>query len=234
MCLAFACFAATLAFADEPPGDSHLVAGVDAFRAQRFDTALVEFKVARTLGARGEVAWYIAATLTKLHRSEEALEAFAAARTEAPEAGDALLDYYEAMACYEAQLFLCADALLARVEAGAGPRVAGQAKKVRADIAAALALEPPVAAIDACLMDGRRALAEARTSLAALRFEEARALAGRRVDGHGRPQALAGLDAARAATRALSPGDEDDAKGEGKTRDGGKGRGASTRKEEPP
>ena len=184
----------------EQPAESHLLAGVDHFRDERFELALVELKVAQKLGARGEVDWYVAATLTKLHRVGEALEAFAAARDEAPDAGDPLLDYYQAIACYEARLLVCADSLLANVEAGAGPRVAGQARKVRADIAAVLASEPPASAVDACLAQGRDALTAGRRPLAALYFEEARALARRRTDGHGLKPATEGLGAARATT----------------------------------
>jgi len=171
--------------------ESHLLAGIEHFRGGRFEPALIELKVSRQLGTRGDIDWYIAAALTKLHRVDEALEAFATARANAPDAGDPLLDYYHAMACYEARLLLCADGLLARVEAAAGPRVASQARKVRADIAALLRGEPPASAIDACLTTGREAASAGRVALAATYFREAGALAARRADGHGRLEAAA-------------------------------------------
>lgn len=174
--------------------DSHLLAGIEHFRSGRFEPALVELKVSRQLGTRGDIDWYIAAALTKLHRVDEALEVFAAARASAPDAGDPLLDYYHAMACYEARLLLCADGLLARVEAAAGPRVASQARKVRADIAAVLRAEPPASAIDACLATGREAASAGRAALAAIYFREAGALAARRADGHGGRAAAALLE----------------------------------------
>ncbi|WP_309889753.1 hypothetical protein [Archangium sp.] len=143
------------------PSDStpHLLQGARHFREGRFSNALVEFKVAQRLGTDGEADWYIAASLVKLGRSEEALEAFAAAQKRAPDARDALLDYYHALACYDVKLYLCADTLLDAVGEASGPRVGEQ-------VLAACFLE------EAVRLAGRREdryrLAEARASLGAL------------------------------------------------------------------
>src|SRR5258708_20102539 len=85
--------------------DEHLLAGARFFRAGEFARALVEFRVAEKLGGPGEPSWYAAAALVKLGRPEEALEAFAQAEKVAPAARDALLDYYRALACYDAPLY---------------------------------------------------------------------------------------------------------------------------------
>ncbi len=179
-----------------PEADARLSSGASHFRAARFDQALIEFKVARELGARGEVGWYIAAALTKLQRSEDALEAFARALEESPQSADALLSYYHAMACYDAHLLVCAEGLLARLGADAGPRIAAQAAKVREQLRPLLAAEPPRSAVDALLTRGERAASAGRQALARAYFTEASALAGRRTDRYR---------AAEAARRQLSP-----------------------------
>ena len=109
-------------------GEDHLLAGAQLFRERRFQEAYVEFMVASRLGAGGDADWYAAATLVKLQRPEDALEGFAAAERAAPSAADPLLDYYRALACYDARLFLCADALLDGVGDRTGPRISAQAR----------------------------------------------------------------------------------------------------------
>lgn len=195
----FALIALVAASASVAAGDEHVLAGARYFREGRFEEAYVEFSVARRLGAGGEAAWYEAASLVKLKRPEEAVEAFAAAEQAAPAARDALLDYYRALACYDARLFLCADRLLASVERQAGPKVAGHARKLRADIAGAVtAAEPPTGSIDWYQQRGLAALRGGRRALAAAYFGEAADLARLRADQHGHQEALAGLEAARA------------------------------------
>jgi hypothetical protein len=179
-------------------GDEHLLAGARLFREGRFQEAYVELSVAQRLGEGGEAAWYVAAALVKLKRPEEALEAFDAASVSAPDARDALLDYYRALACYDARLFLCADRLLASVEKGAGPKVSSQARKLRAEIAAAVSgREPPVGAIDWYHARGTAALSASQAALAVAFFTEAADLARLRADHYRLAEAGAGLDAAR-------------------------------------
>src|SRR5512142_966951 len=96
-----------------PPADAHVLEGARLFRENQFAEALVEFRMAERLGspdARG----YVAATLVKLARPQDALELFE--EPSAPPPGtDPLLDYYHARACYDLRLYLCADGLLAGV-----------------------------------------------------------------------------------------------------------------------
>ncbi len=169
--------------------DQHLLAGARFFKEGRFAEALVEFRVAQRSGS-GEAPWYAGAALQKLGRYEEAIEAFAAADPAAP---DALLDYYRAMACYDARLYLCADRLLASVGERSGPRIAALARDVRAKIAGALRGEPSTAAIDWYHQRAAEAAAKGLKLVAAAYFEEARELAGQRADRYRAAEAQAAL-----------------------------------------
>lgn len=172
-----------------PGADEHVLAGARLFRAQRYDEALVEFRVAQRLGD-ADAAGYAAATLVKLGRAEEAIEAFAALKAAL---ADPLLDYYQALACHQLGLYLCADRLLASVGDRSGPRIGAQARKIRADIAPLLAVEPSAENVDRDHQLGARAAAAGRRALAAAFYREAAALAERRGDGRRRAEALAAL-----------------------------------------
>jgi tetratricopeptide (TPR) repeat protein len=184
-----------LTAAAPPDATPHLLQGARHFREGRFANALVEFKVAQRLGTGGEADWYIAASLVKLGRSEEALEAFAAARKAAPDARDALLDYYQALACYEAKLYLCSDSLLDAVGDASGPRIGEQVRKLRADIAALFRSAPTPASIDWYHQRAAQARAAGRPVLAARYLEEAARLAERREDRYRLAEARAGRGA---------------------------------------
>jgi len=172
------------------PADEHLLAGARAFRDGRFAEALVEFRVAERLGSADAPA-YAAASLVKLGRPEEAIEAFGG--VDRP-GRDALLDYYRALACHEARLYLCADRLLAAVAERAGPKVADQASRMRAGIAVALAAEPTREAIDWYHSRCREASTAGRVQLALANCREAAALAERRKDAYRRTEALLAVD----------------------------------------
>jgi tetratricopeptide (TPR) repeat protein len=161
-----------------PGADEHLLAGAQHFRAGRFPQALIEFRVAGKLGS-GEASWYAAASLVKLDRPEEAIEAFAEAEKTAPAARDALLDYYRALACYGARLYLCADKLLAEVGNGSGPRIAEQVRQTREKIAALFVAPPGQGAIDWYREKAAVARAAKRPALSAAYRAEAEALAAR-------------------------------------------------------
>jgi len=124
--------------------DEHLLAGAERFREGRFDEALVEFMVASRLGAK-EVDPYIASALVKLGRHEEAVELFGGGDEPGP---DAVVDYYRALACWGARLYGCADRLLAGIGDRSGPKVAEQAARLRALIAAELKRPPAQATVD--------------------------------------------------------------------------------------
>jgi hypothetical protein len=166
----------------EPGADEHLLAGARAFRAGQFAEALVQFRVADKLGHSGEAPWYAAAALVKLKRPEEAVEAFADAEKRAPRVRDDLFDYYRAVACNDARLYLCADKLLASVGERAGPRIREEAQKLRAGIEAILAPEPSKGAIDWYHARAAGAAKGGRGVLAQAHLEEAAGLSARRKD----------------------------------------------------
>ena len=174
--------------APAPAAEEHLLAGAQAFREERYDVALVEFRVAHTMGAP-DAATYVATTLLKLGRPEEAVEAYGPAEGPGP---DALLDYYRGLACHEARLYQCADRLMAAVGDRAGPRVAGLAADVRARIASALAAEPTQDAIDWYLSRCAAERKGKKPVLAAAYCREAAGLAKRRADHYRLSEAEAG------------------------------------------
>lgn len=184
----------------EPSADEHMLEGAQSFQAGRYVEALVEFRVARRLGDPG-ASWYLAATLVKLKRPEEALDEFTRAEATAPDDRDGLFDYYHALACYDARLFFCADKLLSALGEQPGPRIAALARKIRADLAPILVAVPAPAAIDWYHARARAALEAGRSTLAGAYFSEAAGLAGLRPDGYRRAEALAGLARTRAAPR---------------------------------
>jgi len=198
----------TLLAADLPPGetqaaDSHLVAGAQLFRAEKFDQALVEFQVAQKLGA-ADAGWYAASALVKMDRPEQALVAFAQASERAPDASDALLDYYRGVACYQAQLYVCADGLLTSVQARAGPKIAQLVRALREKMAKVLTLPPPSSAIDIYLTRAKAFRKGKQPALARLCAQEAAALANRREDKYRLEDATSELSLANAVS-VLSP-----------------------------
>jgi hypothetical protein len=172
-----------------PAADAHVLEGARLFRENRFPEALVEFRMAERLGspdARG----YVAATLVKLSRPEDALELFE--RPGAALSGaDPLLDYYHARACYDLRLYLCADDLLAGVGTRTGPRIGEQAQTIRRDIAAALKGEPAADAVSWYVKHARDHAGAGRPVLARAFAREARALGSRRADRQGVAEAEA-------------------------------------------
>jgi hypothetical protein len=177
--------------------DEHVLVGARLFRDNRFAEALVEFRVAERLGA-ADARGYAGAALVKLDRPEQALELFEGAGAPPP-GRDALLDYYHALACYDARLYACADEILAGVGPRAGPRVAEQAGKVRADIAALLAKPPPTDVVDWYLARSDEHARAGRAQLARAFAREARTLGLRTPDRHGVAVAEARLGRADAA-----------------------------------
>ena len=113
------------------PGAEHLLAGARHFRDGRYGEALVEFRVAAALGEEGARA-YAGASLVKLERFEEALDAFEGV----PRGQDALLDYYRALACFGVHLYSCAEDVLAGIGDRGGPRIAAEVASLRREIAA--------------------------------------------------------------------------------------------------
>lgn len=184
--------AALLAAASVSPADEHLFAGARKFREGRFGEALVEFRVAGKLDVAGEAGWYAASCLVRLGRSEDAVEAFDEATQRAPSLRDDLFDYYNAVACHEARLYLCADRLLAGLGDRSGPRIREEALKLRSRVATVLDGEPSKATVDWYLARAKEAR-ERRPRLAASYLREATGLAGRRPDRYRKAEADAAL-----------------------------------------
>jgi len=176
-------------------GGEHLLAGARFFREGRFGEALVEFRVADGLGAEG-ARGYVAASLVKLERFEEALEAFDGL----PLGEDSLLDFYRALACYGAQLYGCADAILASVGGGGGPKILAEVAGLRREIAARHARRPGEAEV--AWYAGRCAElgAQRRAVLARAYCQERAALEARLID-----PARAAPDPARNTSRGDRP-----------------------------
>jgi tetratricopeptide (TPR) repeat protein len=162
--------------------DEHLLAGARRFREGRFAEALVEFRVAQKLGHGGEAGWYSAACLVRLNRPDDALEAFAEAEQRSPRTRDELFDYYRAIACHDARLYLCADRLLRGVGDRAGPRIRDEARRLRAEVAAILRPEPARTAIDWYQKQARQAAQGGRPLIAKAYSDEAAGLSARRTD----------------------------------------------------
>lgn len=187
---------AAVCLAQAPLADGQLRSGAQHFREERYADALVAFKAAERLGADAEVRWYIAASLAKLGRAEEAVEAFRRAEEGAGHGDDALLSYHYAMACYDARLYGCAQARLRSVGARAGPRIGAQAKKVLAELEPLLA-RVPKETVEALMVRGGQLLEAGRSPLAVAYFEEAALLAGKRKDLQRQQDAQERADAAR-------------------------------------
>lgn len=183
----------------EDPAGPHLRAGAAAFREGGYERALVEFRVAEKLGAPGEAAWYVAATLLKLGRADEAIERFDAAERASPGERDVVLDFYRASALYEARLYLAADRLLAEIGERAGPRVGGETRKLRDRIAALFTSPPAESVIDWYQAQAEVELKGGRLALARAYYAEAAALSARRPVPYRAADAAAGLKAVTAA-----------------------------------
>lgn len=185
--------------------DEHMLAGAQAFRAGHFAEALVEFRVAERMGSDGGTIWYVAATLVKLDRPDDALTEFARAQAYASGERDTLFDYYHALACYDARLYFCADRLLSPLGQQPGTGIPAQARKIRADLAPIIsgAPRPTPATIDWYHVRAAAALAAGRAALAEAYYDEAARLAALRPDGYRRAEALTG--STRAAQTERSP-----------------------------
>jgi hypothetical protein len=181
----------------------HMLSGAHAFRDERYAEALVEFRAAeKTGGGDPGAAWYVAAALVKLKHPEDALLEFARAETVAPRERDGLFDYYHALACYDARLYICADRLLTAIGAASGPKIAAQARQIRNDLRPLLASAPSTGAIDWYHGQAQAALKGERAALAEAYYQEAAALAALRSDGHRRAEAVAGAARAHSAATA--------------------------------
>jgi tetratricopeptide (TPR) repeat protein len=111
----------------------HLLAGVRAFRAGRFDSALVEFRQVEQLGGASDLALYLGPTLYKLDRLQEARAVLAAYHRTG--ARDPVADYYLGLSYYRfGFLRLARETFLALDAHEAGPQLAEGARRFVAEI----------------------------------------------------------------------------------------------------
>jgi hypothetical protein len=202
--------------AEETTTPRHLLLGVRAFKAGRYDEALVELRlVARASDAPADLAFYLGPTLYKLKRYDEALAVFAGSRA----APDALTDFYRGETYYQLRLYRKARAVFAGLRArGLGPALDEAAERYVAAVDAAYKAPPTTGAIDHYLAQGLE-LAAGAPVLAAEYLDEARQVEMLAVRRHRRPEILSALAAAWNASaqpravvellareRSLSPG----------------------------
>ena len=178
--------------AADPAADAHLLAGAEQFRGGHFSAALVEFEVARKLGAK-EARWYVAAARVKLNDPVRAIEDFAAAEKEAPGEADAVTGYYRALACYGLQLYTCADHYLAASQGQVGPRIGALVQALRDRLQPILTVAPAADTIDLYLARGEQDAKAGHLAVAEAEYDEAEKLSERRPDHHRQTDALAAL-----------------------------------------
>lgn len=200
--------AAAPAWADDAPTAHHLLAGVRAFKAARYEEALVEFRVvARAPDAPADLAFYLGPTLVKLGRHGEAIVVFVTSRAEL----DDLSAFYLGEAYYELGLYRKARSVFAGLRArGLGPVLETAAARYVQAVDLAYATPPSAGAIDAYLAQAEQA--SAAPVLAAEIYDEARQVEALAA-AHGRhAEILAALGAtwngagrARAVVETLGP-----------------------------
>ena len=179
--------------ADDTATARHLLLGVRAFKAERYDEALVELRVvARAPDAPADLAFYLGPTLYKLQRYDEALAVFVASRVPA----DALTDFYRGQTYYQLRLFRKARAVFAELRArGLGPALHDAAGRYVATVDAAYQAPPAAASIDYYLAAGLERLAT-DPLVAAEYLDEARQVEALAAQPHRHPEIVAALAAA--------------------------------------
>ena len=157
--------------ADDAATARHLLQGVRAFKAERYDEALVELRVvARAADAPADLAYYLGPTLYKLQRYDEALAVFVASRA----APDALTDFYLGQTCYQLRLFRKARSVFAELRArGLGPALHEAAGRYISLVDATYQAPPPAGSIDYYVSEGIARAASA-PAVAAEYLDEAR------------------------------------------------------------
>jgi tetratricopeptide (TPR) repeat protein len=179
--------------ADDTTTARHLLLGVRAFKAERYDEALVELRVvARAPDAPADLAFYLGPTLFKLQRYDEALAVFAASRA----APDALTDFYRGQTYYQLRLFRKARAVFGDLRArGLGPALHDAAGRYIALVDAVYHTPPSAGSIDYYLAEGIERAARDPV-VAAEYLDEARQVEALAAEPHRHAEILAALAAA--------------------------------------
>lgn len=179
--------------ADDSATARHLLLGVRAFKAERYDEALVELRVvARAPDAPPDLAFYLGPTLYKLQRYDEALAVFIASRA----APDALTDFYLGQTYYQLRLFRKARAVFAALRArGLGPALHDAAGRYVAAVDAGYQTAPSPGSIDYYIAEGTERSAK-DPAVAAEFLDEARQVELLAAHPHRHVEILAALAAA--------------------------------------
>jgi hypothetical protein len=156
--------------ADDSTTPRHLLLGVRAFKAARYEEALVELRlVARASDAPVDLAFYLGPTLFKLARYDEALRVFATSRA----APDALTEFYLGETYYQLRLYRKARAVFSGLRArGLGPALDDAAGRYIAAVDAGYKVAPAAGSIDYYVTQGLE-LAAGDPVLAAEYLDEA-------------------------------------------------------------
>jgi tetratricopeptide (TPR) repeat protein len=160
-----------VAVANDGATARHLLAGVRAFQAARYEDALVELRVvARAADAPPDLAFYLGPTLYKLGRHREALAVFVGSHA----APDALTDFYLGETYYQLTLYRKARAVFAGLRTRMlGPVLDDAAGRYVDMIDAAYRQRPDNGIIDFYIAEGQE-LAAREPAVAAEYFDEAR------------------------------------------------------------
>jgi hypothetical protein len=159
------------ASADPAEVRRHLLAGVEAFQAGRYETALIEFRVVgRSPSPPADLAFYLGPTLHKLGRHAEAAEVLLAV----PAPRELLAELYLGQALYQQRLFLAAREVFVGLRGrGLGPRLEGVVDRYVGLVEALYAAAPPIVVAGVYETAAVRELAAGRSRLAALYRREA-------------------------------------------------------------
>jgi len=183
----------TVARADETTTTRHLLAGVRAFKAQRYEEALVELRVvARAADAPADLAFYLGPTLYKLGRYTDAITVFVSSRAER----DALSDFYLGESYYQAKLYRKARQTFASLRTrGLGPALDDAAARYVAAVDVAYKVQPQTATIDVYLAQAAELVAQYPVAAGEI-LDEARLVEALSPVRHRRAEILAALGAA--------------------------------------
>ena len=178
--------------------DGHMLAGAQYFQAGRFTEALSSFASRNARRSDGGAIWYIAATLVKLKRPEDAISEFARAEGDAQRPRRALRLLPRARVLRRAPLPLRGSASRRRWRAGAVPASRHRRRRSGRTWRLCISTPPSRRPSTGTTRGRRRRSATQRAALGAVYFEEAARLAALRSDGYRRLEAARG-DGARAS-----------------------------------
>lgn len=182
-----------------------LLAGVRAFRGERYEEALAAFRRLQAGGQVPDIGLYLGMTLHKLGRHAEALTAFRLARQAG--AQEPVAEYYQAVSCYRLGLLARAHGLFTRLQQGAvlGPRLQQGAGRFLQALDAASGQPSLLARYEAAAARAEGLLASAPAE-AIEWLEEAAVLARRLPPSPGQRARLSqALSRVRAAAPELAP-----------------------------